>query len=63
VPIPCYPKAKVLLIMPRGFMATRIAWSELNGLLIISGAFGVFSRDVLAALGGFSAATLGETWR
>jgi cellulose synthase/poly-beta-1,6-N-acetylglucosamine synthase-like glycosyltransferase len=44
----------------RGFSATRIAWSELNGLLIISGAFGVFRRDVLVGLGGFSRATLGE---
>jgi cellulose synthase/poly-beta-1,6-N-acetylglucosamine synthase-like glycosyltransferase len=32
----------------------------MNGLLIISGAFGVFRRDLLVALGGFSRATLGE---
>jgi cellulose synthase/poly-beta-1,6-N-acetylglucosamine synthase-like glycosyltransferase len=44
----------------RGFYATRIAWSEMNGLLIISGAFGVFRRNLLVALGGFSKATLGE---
>jgi cellulose synthase/poly-beta-1,6-N-acetylglucosamine synthase-like glycosyltransferase len=44
----------------RGFSATRIAWSELNGLLIISGAFGMFQRDVLVALGGYSKTTLGE---
>jgi cellulose synthase/poly-beta-1,6-N-acetylglucosamine synthase-like glycosyltransferase len=44
----------------RGFFATRIAWSELNGLLIISGAFGMFRRDLLVALGGFSKSTLGE---
>jgi cellulose synthase/poly-beta-1,6-N-acetylglucosamine synthase-like glycosyltransferase len=44
----------------RGFFATRIAWSEMNGLLIISGAFGVFRRDLLVQLGGFSKATLGE---
>jgi cellulose synthase/poly-beta-1,6-N-acetylglucosamine synthase-like glycosyltransferase len=44
----------------RGFYATRIAWSEMNGLLIVSGAFGVFHRDMLVALGGFSKATLGE---
>jgi cellulose synthase/poly-beta-1,6-N-acetylglucosamine synthase-like glycosyltransferase len=31
-----------------------------DGLLIISGAFGVFQRDMLVALGGFSKATLGE---
>ena len=44
----------------RGFFATRIAWSEMNGMLIISGAFGAFQRDLLVALGGFSSATLGE---
>ena len=44
----------------RGFLGTRIAWSEMNGMLIISGAFGVFQRDVLIALGGFSRDTLGE---
>jgi cellulose synthase/poly-beta-1,6-N-acetylglucosamine synthase-like glycosyltransferase len=44
----------------RGFFATRIAWSELNGLLLVSGAFGVFRRDLLIALGGYSKATLGE---
>jgi cellulose synthase/poly-beta-1,6-N-acetylglucosamine synthase-like glycosyltransferase len=32
----------------------------MNGMLIISGAFGVFRRDLLVALGGFSRATLGE---
>ena len=44
----------------RGFFATRIAWSEMNGLLLVSGAFGVFRRDVVIALGGYSTATLGE---
>jgi cellulose synthase/poly-beta-1,6-N-acetylglucosamine synthase-like glycosyltransferase len=44
----------------RGFLGTRIAWSEMNGMLIISGAFGVFRRDLLVALGGFSSSTLGE---
>jgi cellulose synthase/poly-beta-1,6-N-acetylglucosamine synthase-like glycosyltransferase len=44
----------------RGFLGTRIAWSELNGMLIVSGAFGTFRRDLLVALGGFSTHTLGE---
>lgn len=44
----------------RGFFATRIAWSELNGLLLVSGAFGMFRRDVVVALGGFATGTLGE---
>jgi cellulose synthase/poly-beta-1,6-N-acetylglucosamine synthase-like glycosyltransferase len=44
----------------RGFLGGRIAWSRLNGLLIISGAFGVFRRDLLRATGGLSKETLGE---
>jgi cellulose synthase/poly-beta-1,6-N-acetylglucosamine synthase-like glycosyltransferase len=44
----------------RGFLSSRIAWSRLNGLLIISGAFGVYRRDLLIALGGLSKHTLGE---
>lgn len=44
----------------RGFLGGRIAWSWLNGLIIISGAFGVFRRDLVRAAGGFSCDTLGE---
>jgi cellulose synthase/poly-beta-1,6-N-acetylglucosamine synthase-like glycosyltransferase len=44
----------------RGFLGGRIAWSAMNGLLIISGAFGVFRRDLLRAAGGLSRETLGE---
>ena len=44
----------------RGFLGTRIAWSRLNGLLIISGAFGVFRRDLFRTAGGLSRQTLGE---
>jgi cellulose synthase/poly-beta-1,6-N-acetylglucosamine synthase-like glycosyltransferase len=44
----------------RGFLGGRIAWSWMNGLLIISGAFGVFRRDLLRASGGLSKETLGE---
>jgi len=44
----------------RGFLGGRLAWSALNGLLIISGAFGVFRRDLILASGGLSKETLGE---
>jgi cellulose synthase/poly-beta-1,6-N-acetylglucosamine synthase-like glycosyltransferase len=44
----------------RGFLGARIAWSSMNGLLIISGAFGVFRRDLFLALGGLSKETMGE---
>ena len=44
----------------RGFLGARVAWSTMNGLLIISGAFGVFRRDLFLAVGGVSRATMGE---
>jgi cellulose synthase/poly-beta-1,6-N-acetylglucosamine synthase-like glycosyltransferase len=44
----------------RGFLGSRIAWAAMNGLLIISGAFGVFRRDLFRTVGGLSRATMGE---
>jgi cellulose synthase/poly-beta-1,6-N-acetylglucosamine synthase-like glycosyltransferase len=44
----------------RSFLAARIAWASMNGLLIISGAFGVFRRDLFRAVGGLSRETFGE---
>ena len=44
----------------RGFLGSRIAWARLNALVIISGAFGVFRRDLLLESGGLSKQTLGE---
>lgn len=44
----------------RAFFAARIAWADMNGLLIVSGAFGVFRRDLVHAVGGLSKATMGE---
>lgn len=38
----------------RAFFTTRAAWSRLNCLMIISGAFGIFRRDVIQAVGGWS---------
>jgi hypothetical protein len=37
-----------------------VAWSSMNGLMIISGAFGVFRRDLVRDGGGLSLQTLGE---
>ena len=47
----------------RGFLGGRIAWSRMNGLLIISGAFGVFRRDLLRGSGGLSKGRSARTWR
>jgi cellulose synthase/poly-beta-1,6-N-acetylglucosamine synthase-like glycosyltransferase len=44
----------------RAFMIGRAGWSRLGGLLIISGAFGVFRRDVLFELGGLAHDCIGE---
>jgi cellulose synthase/poly-beta-1,6-N-acetylglucosamine synthase-like glycosyltransferase len=44
----------------RAFFGARIARASMNGLMIISGAFGVFRRDLVLAVGGLSKATLGE---
>lgn len=37
----------------RAFLAGRLGWSRLNGLLIISGAFGLFSRRRVIDSGGY----------
>jgi cellulose synthase/poly-beta-1,6-N-acetylglucosamine synthase-like glycosyltransferase len=44
----------------RGFLGTRIAWSRMNGLPIVSGAFGLFRRDTLITVGGLRKGSLGE---
>jgi cellulose synthase/poly-beta-1,6-N-acetylglucosamine synthase-like glycosyltransferase len=55
-PLPVFQAAEYL----RAFIAGRIAQAAANALLIISGAFGAFRRDVLVAAGGFSTRTIGE---
>jgi cellulose synthase/poly-beta-1,6-N-acetylglucosamine synthase-like glycosyltransferase len=44
----------------RAFMIGRTGWSRIGGLLIISGAFGVFRRDVLLEVGGLATDCIGE---
>ncbi len=44
----------------RAFLVGRIGWSELDSLLIISGAFGLFRRSLVVACGGYSTDTVGE---
>jgi cellulose synthase/poly-beta-1,6-N-acetylglucosamine synthase-like glycosyltransferase len=44
----------------RAFLLGRTGWSRLGGLLIISGAFGLFRRDVLVELGGLDHDCIGE---
>ena len=44
----------------RAFLAARVAMSCANTLLIISGAFGMFRRSVVAEMGGYRLDTVGE---
>lgn len=44
----------------RAFLLGRMAWSRLNGLLVISGAFGVFDKEIAITVGGYDTETVGE---
>jgi cellulose synthase/poly-beta-1,6-N-acetylglucosamine synthase-like glycosyltransferase len=44
----------------RAFLVGREAWAAFNLLPIISGAFGIFRRDLLLEIGGFRADAVGE---
>ncbi|WP_041776262.1 glycosyltransferase family 2 protein [Blastococcus saxobsidens] len=44
----------------RAFLFGRLGWNRLGGNLIISGAFGLFRRDAVIAVGGYLHATVGE---
>jgi cellulose synthase/poly-beta-1,6-N-acetylglucosamine synthase-like glycosyltransferase len=44
----------------RAFFGTRAGWTAINALLIVSGAFGMFRRDAVIAVGGYRTDTVGE---
>lgn len=44
----------------RAFLLGRTGWSKLGALSLISGAFGLFRRDVVVAVGGLDPECLGE---
>lgn len=44
----------------RAFLVGRMAWSKLNGLILISGAFGLFRKDLAIACGGYDHDSIGE---
>ena len=46
----------------RSFLVTRLAWSHWGMLSIISGAFGIFRRDLTLEVGGFSKDSHGEDY-
>jgi cellulose synthase/poly-beta-1,6-N-acetylglucosamine synthase-like glycosyltransferase len=44
----------------RAFLFGRLGWSPMNAVLIVSGAFGLFRKDVVVAAGGYRTDTVGE---
>lgn len=44
----------------RSFLSTRILFDSFNGSLIISGAFGLFKKEAVIAVGGYDSKTMGE---
>ncbi len=44
----------------RTFLAARLLFDKFNGNLIISGAFGLFKKDVVISVGGYDRNTMGE---
>jgi cellulose synthase/poly-beta-1,6-N-acetylglucosamine synthase-like glycosyltransferase len=44
----------------RAFLIGRVGWSRANALLVISGAFGLFSRAAVEEVGGYWPQTVGE---
>jgi cellulose synthase/poly-beta-1,6-N-acetylglucosamine synthase-like glycosyltransferase len=44
----------------RAFLFGRMGWTPFNAVLIISGAFGLFRKEVVVAAGGYRSDTVGE---
>jgi cellulose synthase/poly-beta-1,6-N-acetylglucosamine synthase-like glycosyltransferase len=59
VPKRLVPRMQVLEYL-RTFLATRPAWSQMEALPLISGAFGVWKRSAVVAVGGFTIGHMGE---
>jgi cellulose synthase/poly-beta-1,6-N-acetylglucosamine synthase-like glycosyltransferase len=58
------PRARLAVLQVleyfRAFLVGSIGWSSLDSLLIISGAFGLFRRSLVEAVGGWWTGTVGE---
>jgi cellulose synthase/poly-beta-1,6-N-acetylglucosamine synthase-like glycosyltransferase len=44
----------------RAFLMARLGWSEIGAMMLISGAFGIFKRQILLDVGGYITNTVGE---
>ncbi len=61
VDLPSHPLALVQIIeYLRAFLFGRMGWAAIHGVLIISGAFGLFRKDAVIRAGGYNPKTLGE---
>ncbi len=60
---PAIPKLTIermqIIEYARAFLAGRVFWSAINGMLIVSGAYGLFRKDIVKAIGGYRH-TIGE---
>ncbi|WP_394995912.1 glycosyltransferase [Emticicia sp.] len=59
IPDKMLPRIQVLEYL-RAFLLGRMAWERLDGLLLISGAFGAFDKEVALMAGGYNTKTVGE---
>ncbi|MCC7533366.1 MAG: glycosyltransferase [Bacteroidia bacterium] len=59
VPEKIIPRFQVVEYI-RAFLLGRMAWSKLNGLLLISGALGLFDKRIVIECGGYEHKTVGE---
>ncbi|RVT73939.1 glycosyltransferase family 2 protein [Flavobacterium sufflavum] len=59
IPDAMLPRIQVLEYL-RAFLLGRMAWGRLDGLLLISGAFGAFDREIALEVGGYNTKTVGE---
>jgi cellulose synthase/poly-beta-1,6-N-acetylglucosamine synthase-like glycosyltransferase len=55
-PLPGFQTVEYL----RAYLFGRLGWNRLGGNLIISGAFGLFRREAVIAIGGYDKGTVGE---
>lgn len=54
-----YPRFQELEYV-RAFLFGRMAWSQINGLLLVSGGLGLFDKEIAIAAGGYWHKSLGE---
>ncbi len=59
VPKSLVPRMQVLEYL-RTFLASRPAWSAMSAIPLVSGAFGIWKRSAVIAVGGFSSGHMGE---